>query len=294
MIGDRLASCRPELLEAFAAVAETGSFTAAARMLGLRQSTVSQQIKRLEEETGRRLLDRDTHRVQLTPVGEVVLEHARRILDAGAQLRQDLDDTAVRGRLRFGASEDFVLSGLPDVLAAFVRRHPEIDLEVSAGLSEDLYRRYESGALDMLLVKRHGRLRPGETAWREPAAWVGRPGLAIDGSAPLPLLLYPQPSITRAMALETLEQARRRWRTAFTSSSLTALTAAGRAGIGIMPHSARLIPPGLAVLDHPALPPLGALEFVMVGAEAPVPAVQALANAIRRWSEAGRMRAPDR
>ena len=52
------------------------------------------------------------------------------------------------------------------------------------------------------------------------------------GGEPLPLLLYPAPSVTRARALETLEAVDRRWRVAFTSASLTGLTAAARAGLG--------------------------------------------------------------
>ena len=55
----------PDLLVTFLAVAEAGSFSEAARRRGLRQSTVSQQVRRLEAETRRRLFDRDTHKVSL-------------------------------------------------------------------------------------------------------------------------------------------------------------------------------------------------------------------------------------
>src|ERR1700733_15112935 len=94
-----------DLLQTFTAVAETHSFTGAARLLGLRQSTVSQQIRKLEERTGRRYIDRDTHSVALTPDGEVLLEHARAILDSHTRLQQHLTAAPLRGRLRFGASE---------------------------------------------------------------------------------------------------------------------------------------------------------------------------------------------
>jgi DNA-binding transcriptional LysR family regulator len=279
----------PDLLAALIAVAETHTFTGAGRRLGLRQSTISQQIKRLEEAVGRRLLDRDTHRVTITPEGEVMLEHARRILDANNRMERYLSGTPLRGRLRFGASEDFVLSALPDVLAALVRRYPEVDLELTAGLSEDLYDAFDAGALDILFVKRRTNDRRGVTAWREPLSWVGRSDFRIDPDAPVPLLLYPAPSVTRALAIGVLEQTRRQWRIAFTSTSLSGLSAAARAGVGIMPHSARLIPPGLAVLPAGAsVPQLPELEFVVVGPGGSHPVADMLTAAILQWASAGR------
>ena len=255
-----------DLLQTFVAVAEAGSFTGAGRRLGVRQSTISQQIQRLEEWTRRRLIDRDTHRLALTAQGELVLDHARAILDRHTRLQRHLSAAPLRGRLRFGASEDFVLSALPDVLAAFVRRNGEVDLELTAGLSANLYDAFDAGLLDLILVKRRTGDRRGVTVWQEPIAWGAHPDFRVDPTAPLPLLLYPPPSVTRALALETLERQGRDWRVAFTSASLTGLTAAARAGIGVIPHSGRLMPAGLAAVAHePGLPLLPGMEFVVIG-----------------------------
>ncbi|MBB3693281.1 LysR substrate-binding domain-containing protein [Sphingomonas sp. BK580] len=273
-----------DLLRTFLAVAEHGSFTAAARSLDLRQSTVSQHIRRLEDLAGRRLIDRDTHRVALTPDGEALLDQARAVLAASERLTRHLAAVPLRGRLRLGASEDFVLSALPDVLAGFARRHPEVDLELRAGLSEHLYEAFDSGQLDLIFVKRRNGDRRGTLAWEEPIAWVGREGWRVEAEAPLPLLLYPPPSVTRARAIATLEEAGRTWRVAFTSASLTGLSAAARAGLGVMPHSARLLPAGLAVLPPgESLPALPTMEFVVI-APGHDPATAALAAAMLGWS----------
>ncbi len=278
-----------DLLQTFAAVAEAGSFTDAGRLLGVRQSTVSQHIRRLEDLTNRRLIDRDTHRVALTAHGEVVLAHARAILDSQAKLQRHLSDTPLRGRLRFGASEDFVLSALPDVLAAFVRRHPEVDLELRAALSAHLYDAFDAGSLDVILVKRRAGDRRGVLVWEEPIVWGAHPDFRADPEAPLPLLLYPPPSVTRALALETLEKAGRNWRVAFTSGSLAGLTAAARAGIGVIPHSGRLMPPGLAALPPDAsLPGLPDMQFVVIGPGGHTPVADALQAAILQWASPGR------
>lgn len=274
-----------DLLQTFVAVVDAGSFTGAARSLEVRQSTISQQIARLEALAHRRLIDRDTHSMALTVDGERLLDQARSILDAHLRLGESLSEAPLRGRLRLGASEDFVLSALPDVLATFVRRHPEVDLELSAGLSHDLYDAFDAGRLDVIFVKRKAGDRRGSIAWREPIRWVGRPNFRIDPDAPLPLLLYPPPSVTRARAIETLDLLDRRWRVAFTSASLAGLTAAARAGIGIMPHSARLIPPGLAVVGGgPSLPPLPDIEFVVIGPGAGHPAAQGLIATMLQWA----------
>ncbi len=285
MIMDRIS---PELLRAFVTVVETGSFTAAARTLGTGQSTVSQQIKRLEALAGRRLLARDTHRVALTVAGESFLDPARKILEAYDALDRHLTGVPLRGRLRFGASEDFVLSALPDVLASFARRHPEVDLLVTAGLSQTLYDAFDAGQLDIVLAKRRAGDPRGVTAWREQVAWVSRADYALDATAPLPLLLYPPPSVTRAMAIATLDAARRPWRVAFTSASLSGLTAAARAGVGIMPHSLRLLPAGLArVAADTLLPALPEIEFVILGPGRGEPVAEALTRSILQWATVG-------
>ena len=278
----------PDLLRSFVAVAESGTFTGAARALGLRQSTVSQQIKRLEDAVERRLLDRDTHRVTITAEGEATLDHARRVLDAHERMARYFSATPLRGRLRIGASEDFVLSALPDVLAEFVRRYPEVNIELTAGLSENLYELFDAGALDILFVKRRTGDRRGIVAWCEPIVWVGRLEYRPPAGDVLPLLLYPPPSVTRGRALEALEAAGRPWRVAFTSASLTGLTAAARAGIGVMPHSARLLPAGLAVVPANAgLPQLPILEFVIIGPGGPHAVADALTTAILQWTASG-------
>jgi DNA-binding transcriptional LysR family regulator len=286
------APLHPDLLRSYVGIAEAGSFSGAARALGLRQSTISQRLQKLEAATGRRLIDRNTHGLRVTPEGEAVLEHARRVLEAHDRMVELLKGAPLRGRLRFGASEDFVLSALPDVLAAFVRRHPEVDMELTAGLSEDLYDAFDAGALDILFVKRRAGDRRGVTAWREPIAWTARSDYRPDPNAPLPLLLYPAPSVSRAKAIETLEAARRSWRIGFASGSLSALTAAARAGLGLLPRSARLMPPGLAVVPPgPALPRLPEIEFVILGPGGRNPVAEALTAAILQWAAQATTRA---
>src|SRR5258706_5713876 len=109
----------PEWLRTFVTVAGAASFSEAARRLHLTQSTVSDRIRQLEAATGRRLIVRDTHSLALTGDGETMLLHARQILEALANAEAQFTGQRLRGKVRFGTSDDLVLGPLPDILAAF-------------------------------------------------------------------------------------------------------------------------------------------------------------------------------
>src|SRR5579859_4891325 len=102
----------PQLLETFLAVEQTGSFTRAAARLGIQQPTVSQHIRRLEEQVGRTLVLRDTHSVTLTTDGEAMTGFARNILAAHEQAAGYFSGSRPRGRLRIGISDDLALTQL--------------------------------------------------------------------------------------------------------------------------------------------------------------------------------------
>jgi DNA-binding transcriptional LysR family regulator len=254
----------PTQLESFLAVAQTRNFTEAGRRLGLQQSTVSQHIRKLEQAAGRRLFVRDTHSVLLTADGEAMTGFAHSILETNARARDYFEGSQVRGRVRFGTSEDFVSSRLPELLRAFVRRHALVDLELTVGLSAALYERLDAGELDLVLAKRRAGDEGGRLVWRDRLAWIGAPGLRLDPAAPLPLILYTPPSLTRAMALEALERDGRAWRIVCTSGSLSGLRAAALAELGIALHARGLVPEGLAEMpDSARLPAVGDVEFVV-------------------------------
>jgi DNA-binding transcriptional LysR family regulator len=274
----------PAQLRTFLAVAQTLSFTQAARRLGLRQSTVSQHVRRLEDATGRQLFARDTHSVALTEDGEAMLGFARRILEAHEQAAAFFAGTRLRGRLRFGASEDFVLTRLPEVLETFRREHPEVDLELTVELSGVLHELLDAGRLDLVLAKRRPEDKRGRLVRHDRLVWIGGERLRLEPGRPVPLIVYPPPGITRALALEALERAGRPWRIVCTSGSLNGLVAAARAGLGVMAHSRGLVPPGLSpVPERAGLPELGGVDFVLThgpGRPSAREAANALAAAI--------------
>jgi DNA-binding transcriptional LysR family regulator len=256
----------PTLLTTFVTVAKARGFTEAGRRLGLRQSTISQHVRRLEQAASRRLFLRDTHSVALTADGEAMLGLAQGILEANERARHYFAGSELRGRLRFGASEDFVQSRLPEVLREFTRIHRAVDLELTVGLSGGLLQALDAGELDLVLAKRRPGEDRGRLVRREQLVWVGSDAVLAEAERPLPLILYPPPSISRAIALEALERAGRSWRIVCTSSSFSGLNAAALAGLGVTVQADGFAPTGLAPLPpSPALPELGQIEFVLAG-----------------------------
>src|ERR1700683_4923722 len=183
----------PVLLQTFLAVVQTRSFTRTAERLGLRQSTVSQPRRKLEQEAGRRLFVRDTHSVTMTADGEATLKFARSILAANERAERYFAGSELRGRLRFGASEDFVTSLLPEVLREFVRTHPLVDVELTVGLSGELNEKLGRGELDLVCGKRRPGEEGGRLIWRDRLVGVSGERSPFDPSAPTPLILYPPP-----------------------------------------------------------------------------------------------------
>ncbi|WP_148050780.1 LysR family transcriptional regulator, partial [Pseudomonas chlororaphis] len=143
----------PVLLRSFVAVVDCANFTRAAERLHLTQSTVSQQVRRLEESLDCQLLDRDQRRVVATAEGERLLGYARRILALNEEASDVLLHQQSEGVLRLGVPEDFAAERLMPLLSRFGQDHPGVRLEVTSGLGPELTRLYRRGEFDLLLVK---------------------------------------------------------------------------------------------------------------------------------------------
>jgi DNA-binding transcriptional LysR family regulator len=117
----------------FARVVESGSFSAAARALGLSKAGVSKHVSRLEARYGLRLLNRTTRRLSLTEAGRDVYERAARVAEetAAADAAALALTETPRGRLRLTLPTSYGLRRVSPLLPAFLARYPEVGLEVT-------------------------------------------------------------------------------------------------------------------------------------------------------------------
>src|SRR5918999_6047049 len=187
----------PAQLQTFLAVAQTRSFTQAAARLGIRQPTVSQHVRKLEGGAGRVLGPRNPHSVPITADGEAMIGFARSILAAHEQAANYFSGERPHGRLRIGMSDDLALTRLPQILRDFRRDHPLVDLDLSIDQSGSLHRRLENDRLDLFVGKRPRGEPRGQLVKRDRMVWVGNATTRLEFSRPLPLVVYPTPSLSR-------------------------------------------------------------------------------------------------
>jgi LysR family hydrogen peroxide-inducible transcriptional activator len=136
------------------AVAEEGSISKAARRVGVAQPSLSQQVKKLEDELGHRLLDRLPKGVVPTEAGRQLLEHARRVLAEIADARRRIGDTPghVTGSLAVGAIPTMAPFLLPEVVRRFAKRHPDVRLTVVEDVTDRLLGALERGEIDVAVL----------------------------------------------------------------------------------------------------------------------------------------------
>jgi DNA-binding transcriptional LysR family regulator len=278
-----------DLLRSFVAVAETGAFTAAGARVLRSQSAVSLQIKRLEDLTGRRLIDRSPRHVALTAEGETLLTRAREILRMNDEAVASLDAPEVKGMVTLGAPEDFATAHLAEVLAEFARAFAKVDLRVTCDLTMNLMTRFREGQFDLVLVKREPdgtrrRTGAGIRVWREPLVWVAASRDVATRQGPLPLAVSPPPCVYRKRALDSLKAFQRPHRIAYECAALSGTLAAVRAGLGVTVLPRGLAGTDLTVIDDgEALPDLHDTEIAILHKNPlSAPAARLQAHMIRR------------
>lgn len=220
-----------DLLHSFVSVVDAGGFTRAGERVHRSQSTVSQQIRKLEETLECALFVRDGRQVHLTEDGERLLGYARRMLALSTEVRE-----AVSGRkrvevIRLGIPDDFAADTLTAIVAQFARARPAVQLSVRCDLTVALTRGLDRGDLDIALLKREPGAGSALAAWPEHLHWIAGPGDLPAATEPVPLVAFPQGCIYRNRAIHALEQAGRRWRIAYESPNLMGLQAALAGGL---------------------------------------------------------------
>lgn len=270
-----------ELLKTFVSVVDAGGFTRAGERVHRTQSTVSQQIRKLEAQWEQPLLlrQRAGKSVALTEAGERLLGYARRLVDLAREAETVMQGGGHAGVIRLGVPDDFDVKRLIPLLSGFAARHPAIRLDTVNGLSVDLHNRIARQELDLALLKRDADGAPVLLRRPERLKWVVGRQFALQ-SDPVPLVVFGHGCLYRDRAIHALETSGRAWRIAFTSQSLVSIQAAVAANLGLS-----LLPATAVQDDHlvlgaraglPAPPPT---ELALVGnARLLTPAQQALVD----------------
>jgi len=239
----------PDMLRSFIAIADSGSFSQAARQVHRTQSAVSMQIKKLEDLVGKMLLSREGRTAQLTHEGELLLGYARRIVQLNDESLSLLKRPELAGAVRIGLPDDYAARFLPEILARFSRAFPQVQVEVICQPSSNLVPLLEEEKLDMALTTSPEPQVDGTRLLRqEPTVWVTSEQHLVHEQRPLPLALFENDCYCRRWAIKALEQVGIPYRVAYTSASFMGLTAAAKAGLAVAVINPSILPDGLRQL----------------------------------------------
>jgi len=252
-----------DCLRSFLMVADAMSFSRAAEMVGRSQSTISQQIAKLETQVGRPLLLRRKGRVlELTSEGDRLMRYARRILQLNDEAYVSMSDDLLTGFVRLGVPLDFFGRDFTVWLARFKAKHPMVRLEVEANQSESLQKRSARGDFDLAFFKQEAGANLGIVAQREQLVWVSGPNYTLEDRESIPLILFPEGCTYRRCAITSLKDNRRSWHLSFVSPSFECLKSAAAEGMGVTVLARALVTPPLRIVRHGRrLPQLPVIEL---------------------------------
>jgi DNA-binding transcriptional LysR family regulator len=246
-----------ELLRTLVAVVDLRSFTKAAQSLGVTQPAVSAQIKRLQILLGGELFDKSAPGVTLTEKGEIVVNHARRLLSINDQILQLARPSTSLPPVRIGIPGELDMAALPVALAEFRQRWPFMRFNVRGQNSDNLLRDLRQGDLDIVVaftqseptidVRHH---------WTDELVWVRGRDASIDAVEPLPLIAHDMTCVLSRLTTATLNEAGRNWELVFNALSAGSLAAATSAGLGVAVAIRRFVGDDLVICEDDALPRL--------------------------------------
>ncbi len=251
-----------DYLRTFIALAETKGFTKAGVQVNRSQSAVSMQIKRLEEEIGKKLFDRIGKTVKLTPEGHILIKYAMRIVREHDDAVRALSTPDLEGHLRFGSPEHYTIGLLPRLLAGFAEAYPDVVVEMRCENSDVIKAAVDKGELDVGITTQMSE--GGQVIHHDPVVWAAAEGFVVQPHKPLSIAVFEEDCIFRTWALEALEKVGLNYRIVYVSHSISGLIDAVRAGFAIAPIIRSNLPPDVQVLGlESGLPVLPVSNIVL-------------------------------
>src|SRR5690349_20669105 len=198
-----------ELLRTLVSVVDLRSFTKAAQALGVTQPAVSAQIKRLQMLLGSDILDKSAPGVSLTATGEIVVNHARRILSINDQILGMAAPRPRSERIRIGVPGDFVSPHLPWTLAEFRNRWHDTMFNVRCATSASLLGEFQQGQLDLVIRLSDTPTPDARHQWAEETVWIRGPRIPFGEGDRIPLVSYGEDCIFHKVMVDTLQKSGR-------------------------------------------------------------------------------------
>ena len=273
-----------DAVRAFVLAAELKSFTRAADVLGTTQSAVSLKLRRLEDQLGRRLLERTPRHVRLSAEGLAFFGMARELVSTHDRAAAAFE--VERRRLAIGISHLLVGGELPSLLRRMRDHDPGLLVEMRVAGTRELMQAYEQGELDAVLALRpEDRRKQGRAAFVETFSWFAAVGWEPHANQPLPLATQGESCRIRAVAIRALDKAGIQWSEVFVGKGAAILGAAAAGGLAVALLAQRAAPSGTVdigeSLSLPPIPPQDVMLYTTLSDRRSREALRVLTLAFR-------------
>ena len=252
-----------DAIRTFVTVVELGGYAKAGDVLGRSQPAISLQLKKLEQQIDKTLFVKVGQRHVLSNDGQWFMPYAKKLLEVNDEVFRAVEQDPLKGRLRLGIPSEFASTLLPSIIGEFSKRYPDVSLDVTSALSQNLLGQQYKDDFDLILALVPPDIETqGEVLREDELVWVGdiRQPLKTD---PLSLVLAPNGCMYRSRVIERLKQQTNMWKISYTNADLYGLIAALQQGLGITALAKSSVPPSLSVIQHPALPYLGKIKIAL-------------------------------
>jgi len=242
-----------KLLRTLLAVVDHGGFARAARALHVTQPTITQQIQRLEAIVQAPLVQRSSHPLRLSSVGQELVTYARRAVLMNDEVLDNISGLRSQERFKLGCSAHFA-HALWTMLARLASERPDIQYATTTGISPLLADNLAKGELDAAILL-GTETRRCEMLGRLELAWFGQ--VPVASQSPFPLALVGERSALSMRIIETLAKHNVRWRSVLWSSDPLAVRASVQAGLAYtaLPSNVHLTDPLLRPASRGSLGP---------------------------------------
>lgn len=239
-----------DLLRTFVAVAEAGSVTDGAARIHRSQSATSLQIKRLEEILGQPVFTRHGRGVVLSDTGHKLFPIAQEVTVRLDTTLREISQNAVSGKLRLGIPDDHGRTKLAEIIAAFSRHHPKVELDVTCALSTGFPDALDKGSLDLAVYEVERPSSHEEVIYEDPTCWVSSAHRTFRADESLPVALFDHACWWRDAAVNSLQARGKPYRVVYSSQSVSGVIAAVESGIAVGLLSRSSLHTGLAVVNE--------------------------------------------
>lgn len=245
-----------ELVRTFAVVAETGSYTKAGQRLKLSQPAISAHVKRLQKILGGEVFKKAAGGVSLTARGNLVLNYARRFLDANDRMLSLGGETGENPIIRLGLSTIYVR----EFLSVWDRKAVDFRVVFQCDSSSAVTKSLRDGYIDIAcLLYAKAEVGAPLFSWSEEMVWVRSSGFVISPGQAIPLVTS-LGNVEDFPSVRALEAAGLNYQVVFASSDHAARVSAVEAGLGLMVLPLRYVPKATVVASEYYLPPLEKLK----------------------------------